>query len=246
MSMGGLSDVPSRSVKRKPPRRTRPSAPENGNAAAREEPAERYRRLPTGTHGLDPEEVQLDQRERLRTAMVELIARRGYRAVRVLDVTKLARVSRPTFYSLYADKEALFLDAYDDISGRAARAVVAAYEAEGSEVEHLRGAIRAFAALAADEPGAMSLFVLGAFGAGAKALERRNRTLEALEELIRRNRDPESSERRVDLTVKILLGGVREVTAARLRRGESSELPELAGELGAWAASYPLKLPAGL
>ena len=38
----------------------------------------------------------------------------------------------------------------------------------------------------------MSLFVLGAFGAGAKALERRNRTLEALEELIRRNRDPDS------------------------------------------------------
>jgi len=33
----------------------------------------------------------------------------------------------------------------------------------------------------------------------------------------------------VDLTVKILLGGVREVTAARLRRGRSGELPGLAG-----------------
>src|ERR1035438_6257575 len=87
----------------------------------------RYRRLPTGAHGLDPEEVQRDQRERLRTALIELIARRGYQAVRILDVTKLARVSRPTFYSLYADKEALFLDAYDEIAGRAARTVTKAY-----------------------------------------------------------------------------------------------------------------------
>ena len=234
--------MPSRNVRRKPPKRTQSSAPENGGPAVDGETAERYRRLPTGTHGLDPREVQRDQRERLRTAMVELIARRGYRAVRVLDVTKLARVSRPTFYSLYADKEALFLDAYDEISGRAARAVVAAYEAEGSEGQHLKVAIRAFAALAADEPEAMSLFVLGAFGAGTKALERRNRTLEALEDLIRRNRDPDSSERRVDLTVKVLLGGVREVTAARLRGGHSGELPELAGELSTWAASYPLTL----
>ena len=157
--------MPPRNVRRKRPKATRSSVAENRGPAVREEPAERYRRLPTGTHGLDPEEVQRDQRERLRTAMVELIARRGYRAVRVLDVTKLARVSRPTFYSLYADKEALFLDAYDEISGRAARAVVAAYEAEGSEGEHLKVAIRAFAELAATEPEAMSLFVLGAFGA---------------------------------------------------------------------------------
>ena len=28
--------------------------------------------------------------------------------IKVLDLTKLARVSRPTFYSLYADKEKLF------------------------------------------------------------------------------------------------------------------------------------------
>ena len=246
MSKGGLSDMPVRNLGPKSQEEAPPTAAKNGAPAAGERPAERYKRLPTGTHGLDPEEVQRDQRERLRTAMVELIARRGYRAVRILDVTKLARVSRPTFYTLYADKEALFLDAYDEISGRAAKAVLDAYEAEGSEGEHLRVAIHAFAALAADEPEAMSLFVLGAFGAGAKALERRNRTLEALEQIIRMSRDPASTERRTDLTVKVLLGGVREVTAARLRHGRSSDLPDLVGELAGWAASYPLKLPAGL
>ena len=92
----------------------------------------------------------------------------------------------------------------------------------------------------------MSLFVLGAFGAGAKALERRNQTLEALERVIRSSRNPALPERTVDLTVKVLIGGIREVTAARLRQGRSGELPELAEELAAWAASYPPKLPAGL
>src|SRR5205807_9068042 len=62
---------------------------------------ERYRRLPTGAHGLAREEVERDQRERLQRAMTELIAARGYQAVRILDLTKLAHVSRPTFYELY-------------------------------------------------------------------------------------------------------------------------------------------------
>src|SRR5271155_5143509 len=136
MSTGGLSDMPTRNVRPKPAKGARSPAAANGGPTSEDTHAERYRRLPTGTHGLDPEEVERDQRARLQTAMVELIARRGYRAVRILDVTKLARVSRPTFYSLYADKEALFLDAYDEIAGRAARTILETYEAEGSEDEH--------------------------------------------------------------------------------------------------------------
>ena len=49
-----------------------------------------------------------------------------------------------------------------------------------------------------------------------------------------------------DLTVKVILGGVREVTAARLRKGRVGELGGLADELAAWAACYPVKLPTGL
>jgi AcrR family transcriptional regulator len=225
---------------------------------------ERYRRLPTGAHGIDPEEVKRDQRERLQNAIVELIAERGYQAVRILDLTKLARVSRPTFYSLYDDKEELFLSAYDEIAQRTARTVIEAYEAQDAPNGRLQAAIRSFAELAAAAPEAMSLMVLGAFGAGPKAIERRNNTLAALEQSIRVSRDGTSSgargrtrrktgsgavrgkETEGDLTVKVILGGIREVTAARLRQGRISELPGLADELATWAACYPVKLPAGL
>jgi AcrR family transcriptional regulator len=250
----------------------------------------RYRRLPTGAHGLDPEEVRRDQRERLQTALIELIAERGYQAVRILDLTKLARVSRPTFYSLYADKEELFLAAYDEIVQRTGRTIMAAYRAQGSPGERLRRAIRAFAELAAAEPDAVSLMVLGALGAGPRALERRNRTLRLLEQSIPSRGAPgasgrageagtagdnargkSSAKRRTgrpaataaataaegaqgtttpgpagDLTVQVILGGIREVTAARLRRGQAHELPGLAEELAAWAGSYPAQLPASL
>ncbi len=138
--------------------------------------------------------------------------------MRIVDVTKLARVSRPTFYSLYADKEALFLDAYDEISQSAARTVTKAYLSERSRVGSDEVPIRAFCALAAAEPEAMSLFVLGAFGAGAKALERRKQTLDGLEQIIRSSRNPDSPDGTVDLTAKVLIGATREVTAARLRQ----------------------------
>jgi AcrR family transcriptional regulator len=208
---------------------------------------DRYRRLPTGAHGIDPEEVKRDQRERLQSAIVELIAERGYQAVRILDLTKLARVSRPTFYSLYTDKEELLLAAYDEIAQRTAKTAIEAYQVEGTQSERLTAAIRAFAELAADTPQAMSLMVLGAFGAGPKAIERRNETLEALEQSIHAIRSPLNAEEApTDLTLKMIIGGVREVTAARLRQGRARELPGLADELATWAACYPVKLPAGL
>jgi AcrR family transcriptional regulator len=190
--------------------------------------------------------VQRDQRERLRSALVELIAERGYQAVRIRDLTKLARISRPTFYGLYTSKEELLLASYDEIAQRTAKTAIRAYQAQGTRGERLRAAIRAFAELAASEPEGMSLMVLGAFGSGPNVLERRNHTLQALEQSIHAIRSPASSSGASDLTVKIVLGGIREVTAGRLRQGRARELPGLAGELAAWAGCYPVELPAGL
>jgi AcrR family transcriptional regulator len=211
-----------------------------------EQGADRYRPLPTGTHGLDPELVKLDQRGRLRGAMIELIARKGYPSVRIVDLAKLAHVSQPTFYTLFADKEELFLSAYDEIAQRTAQAVMQGYEPEGTRDARLRIAMRAFAELAVAEPEAISLLVLGAFGAGSRALERRRATLDALEERILTTRDRTPSRGKADLTIKAVLGGIREVAAERLRTGREQELPSLVEELANWAACYPRKVPNGL
>ena len=206
----------------------------------------RYRRLPTGAHGLTREEVERDQRERLRSAMIELIAERGYPAVRILDLTQLAHVSRPTFYNLFADKEELLLSAYEDIAGRTTERVAEAHRTGGSPQQSVRQALSAFAALAADEPEAMTLALLGTFGAGPRALERRNHTLNALEQIVEAGREQSAGGRSRDFSAKFMIGGIREVSATRLRGGRAAELVELAEQLGAWVASYPDELPLGL
>ncbi|MGO9322565.1 MAG: TetR/AcrR family transcriptional regulator [Solirubrobacteraceae bacterium] len=222
------------------------SSASNGASATRGERSDRYRPLPTGTHGLDPELVKRDQRERLQQAMIELIAAKGYPAVRIIDLAKLAHVSQPTFYSLFADKEDLFLSTYDAVAGRTAEAVMKTYDVDRPHEQRLIAAMRAWAELAAAEPGATSLLVLGAFGAGASALERRRRVLEQLERSIYASRDGAQAADSADLTVKLIVGGIREVTAARLREGRASELPGLADELMAWATCYPRRVPGGL
>jgi AcrR family transcriptional regulator len=240
MAARNVTEKPPPSVRRQPKAR-------NGATAADDEQAGRYRPLPTGTHGLDPELVKRDQRERLQQAMIELTAQKGYPAVRIVDLAKLAHVSQPTFYRLYTDKEDLFLSAYDEVAERSARTIIEAYRAECPRERRLTVAMRAWAKLAAAEPEGTSLLVLGAFGAGAKALERRRQTLEELERSIHASRDGgEPTAEPTDLTVKAILGGIREVTAVRLREGRASELPQLADQLATWASTYPRRLPAGL
>ena len=249
MATRNARPVPPVSGKRQPNAR-------NGTAMTHDAGNERYRRLPTGSHGLDPELVKRDQRERLQQALIELIAEKGYPAVRIVDLAKLAHVSQPTFYSLFADKEDLFLSAYDAVAMKAAAAVMAAFHVERPLEQRLVAAMRAWAELAAAEPEAISLLVLGAFGAGASALERRRLLLAELERRLHagrasngrawEEREGSPTANPGDLIVKAILGGIREVTAARLREGRASELPAIADELTAWAGCYPRELPAGL
>jgi AcrR family transcriptional regulator len=219
-----------------------PEAPNDGKSS------ERYRRLPTGAHGLAREEVERDQRDRLQRAMTELISARGYQAVRILDLTQLAHVSRPTFYELYADKEELLLSAYNDIAARTAETVLEAFnrDRKGDLVARNRAGMHAFAELAAAEPHAMSLFLLGAFGAGQKPLARRKETIEALENAIQSSGDRDGVPLVDNLIVKAILGAIREVAVARLYQDNVDELDKIADELITWASTFPPKLPPGL
>jgi AcrR family transcriptional regulator len=201
---------------------------------------ERYRALAPGLHGLDAQSVARHQRARLRAAMVELVGRRGYHAVRVVDLLRLAHVSRPTFYALYGEKEACFLDAYDEVSRRILRVVVDAHRHARDAPEAIHAAVAAFLALGAAEPDAVAFFVYGGLGGGERGRQRYSRALLALTARLRRGATAAADE----LTIRAVLGGLREVVSIRLRRGEAECLPELAADLTAWVLSYPPVAPA--
>src|SRR5205807_3221752 len=151
-----------------------------------------------------------------------------------------------TFYELYSDKEELLISAYNGIAMRTARTVLEAFGHEGDLEKRLRRSMHAFGELAAAEPQAMSLFLLGAFGAGPKALARRKETVAALEREIQASRDRTPAPHAADFTIKQILGGIREVAVARLHHGTARDLRKIADELIAWAYAYPPKLPPGL
>lgn len=206
----------------------------------------RYKRLPAGMHGLDAKDVARNQRERLQTAMVELVSSRGYNAVRITDLTRLAGVSRPTFYSLFENKQDCFLAAYDRIALSASKTIVRAYEA-APEGDRARASLNAFLRTAAERPAEISLLVLGALGAGSAARERRERTIASLSHRIRQIRGAKSGrDAGEELMMNVVLGGLREVAAQRLHDGRARELPRLADDLTDWAFSYPQKPPASL
>lgn len=204
----------------------------------------RYRPLRAGAHALDAQLVSRDQRERLCAAMTELVADRGYAALTVTDLTRLAHVSRPTFYQLFEGKQACFLAAYSEAAREMTVAVVGAYRAGADERTRIHASLAAYLAHCAREPARMSL-VLGAAGAGPEA---RRARAQMIATLIRRLASARGHRVQAaeEVMLSALLGGVGQVSATRLRAGRGGELPGLSEDLTDWAACYPEAVPGRL
>ena len=78
--------------------------------------------IPAGRHTLPPQEVSQRQRVRLQRAMASCACERGYRNTTIADVVRVAHTSRTTFYEHFTDKEACFLEAYEQMTGAFIRA----------------------------------------------------------------------------------------------------------------------------
>ena len=95
------------------------------------------RRLPRGTHGLDPSLVAASQRTRLLEAVGRTVAEKGYAAATIDDIVRGAGVSKKTFYEHFQDKLDCFLAAYETASDelyehvRAAQDAVPAADGQG-------------------------------------------------------------------------------------------------------------------
>jgi AcrR family transcriptional regulator len=136
---------------------------------------ERIRRLPPGPHGLPPELVARNQRERLIAAMAEVCGERGYAESSVAEVAKRAGVSTASFYRQFKDRKECLLVSFEELFGRLLERIERACAGAEAGSERRRAAIATAAALlAADRPTARLLTVeIGAAGPdGVRALHR--------------------------------------------------------------------------
>jgi AcrR family transcriptional regulator len=172
-----------------------------------------------------PEEVAKNQRGRLFGAMVASVSERGYRATRLSDLLELSGVSGNTFYALFADKEACFVAALEEIVFKAVRTLA---QPTGSWEEMMRTTGTGFAYLFAAQPAAARMCILAAHEVGEPGLRPFHEATERFETYARRelDRSPEVAATPPEL-VEAWVGGMIEIARARLRHGTEASLPDL-------------------
>lgn len=133
------------------------------------------RGLPRGRGSLPPEQVARAQRERLLRAIVAAVAELGYAGVRIADVVDRARLSRQSFYALFAGKEDCFLAAHaEGLEVILERLDSWAVESTNvAPVLQLRRGIAAYLHLAAEEPEFARCMLIELQAAGPAGLEAR-------------------------------------------------------------------------
>jgi AcrR family transcriptional regulator len=194
------------------------------------------------------------QRTRIVAAISELVCERGAGGVTVAHVVARSGVSRRTFYELFDDREDCFLAAFDRAVARAGESVLPAYRTGGSWRDRTAAGLEAALRFLDAEPAVGYLCVVGALGAGPRALERRARVVQALVAAVHAGREETEAARRPDrLVAEGVVGAVLAIVHSRLQERSSKPLLGLSSALmaivvlpylGAGAAERELARPA--
>jgi AcrR family transcriptional regulator len=175
------------------------------------------RRLPRGTHGLDPSLVAASQRTRLLEATGRAVADKGYAATTIEDIVRGAGVSKKTFYEHFADKLDCFLAAYEAASDELLDHVREAQNGEEGEwLARTRAGIHAYLRWLAAEPALARVFLIEVAAAGPDALERRERLRDRYAE---RMRELQVANSVPDEIFHAVVAGADDLVVRRLREG---------------------------
>lgn len=209
-------------------------------------------RLRPGPDGRPRGQVAEIQRRRMLTAAVDAVEEVGYARMTVAQVIGRARVSRKTFYDLFADREDCFLAAFDQALEQGRGLVKEAYESQTNWRESIRAALATLLASMDEEPGLTKLCVVEAQAGGPKILERRADAFTQMARAIDAGREASGATGAPpQVTAEGLVGALFAVIHARVLREDDGQLLDLLGPLmsmivlpylGARAAARELKL----
>lgn len=196
----------------------------------------RFGRLSPGP-GRSKDLVESHQRERLRWAMVDIVAEEGYAAVTVRRLAKLAGVSTRTFYSQFRGKEECLLSIYGSAMDRAARDVAASRAAQLDAPQQLALSLQALLAGWAANPKLTRLALIDVYAGGAAVLEQVKARETQLELAVHHSLD--RRELRASRPVATLItAGALKVGRSYLNDGREAELPVAVDELARWGRAY--------
>lgn len=187
-------------------------------------------RLPHGRHGLPPEFIAHNQRERLIASFVALVAENGYDNATITAVTEGAGVSSRTFYEYFETVEDCCLAAFDRSLEELRPLVAAAFGTETEWPLSIRAALAALLAEFSSHRGRARLLTAEPFVAGPRIATRHKAAIEEMVPVLRRGRAlGAGADALPDTTERGLLGAANSMVARHLLAGEDLEelLPDL-------------------
>jgi AcrR family transcriptional regulator len=172
-----------------------------------------------------------NQRARMISSMIQTVAAHGYGKATIANVTKLAKISRRTFYETFADKEDCYRAAYEASFEYLRDAAV-----EGAGGQDWPGSVRAglealLESLAA-HPQLASFFLVSPATVGDEIVSRHHR---AMRELVGAlvSKAPRAGGGRIaaDTAIEALAGGLARLASMKVNAGRGDELPALLPDL---------------
>ena len=191
-------------------------------------------RLPRGRHGLSPEFVAQNQRERLIAGLTQALYEVGYQKTTVSLIGQRAAVSKSDFYKHFESKDDCFAAAYDAAIERIREQVFSACaEADGEEwAVRVRNGLDALLKLFAADPALASITLVEGLRAGRGVYDRYQAAIESFVGFLREGApaSPEGEEVPAP-TDEAVVGGIASMLGRRTLAGEAERLSELFPEI---------------
>jgi AcrR family transcriptional regulator len=190
--------------------------------------------VPRGRHA-PPLEIRLSlQRRRLFAAAAAVFSRVGYADATAEAIARQAGMSKATFYEHFANKEDCIVALFDTATDVVLHAMRKAGDTSRYEPpqERIRASIAAFLQALADFPDEAQTLLVEIVGAGPRAMERRDRALDAVSQYID-DFNREDAERGVAPRLGsphdafAIVGAVVELASRQIRTGRPADIREL-------------------
>jgi AcrR family transcriptional regulator len=192
--------------------------------------------------GMPASDVAAHQSARVHRAMIEIVADRGYEAVKVRELVHLAGISTRAFYEHFDSKENCFLRTYDLVAAPAMRQLIAAQAGERDWRERPRLIFGAFSRELEAAPDAARFALVEAYLAGSAALELARRTEATFEAMLAESLARAPGGMVIPpMIIEGMVAGVSKVARTQLLAGRAAELAGMDEEMMEWALCYPGK-----
>jgi AcrR family transcriptional regulator len=187
-------------------------------------------RLPRGRHGLSPEFVAQNQRERLIAALIEVLHEVGYQKTTVSLIGQRAAVSKSDFYKHFESKDDCFLAAYELAIERIREQVRAAC-AQRTEDEwppRIRDGIASLITLLNSDPSLAGIALVEGLRAGRGVYDRYQQAVESFVPYLREGAPEAPGGGEVPTAIdEAVVGGIASLLGRRVLAGEVERLEEL-------------------